>query len=65
MKAFLQACTINWVLALSACGGNTAAEGNSDGTKSAPIDIPINPLPLSERSGSGGIDDIRFDAHSD
>lgn len=46
MKAFLQACAVAWVLALPACGGS--AEGNTEATTA--INVPLNPLPLSERN---------------
>jgi hypothetical protein len=49
MKALLQACAITWVLALPACGGSASAEGNAT-APAAPIAVPINPLPLSERN---------------
>lgn len=48
MKAFLPACAIVWVVALSACGGS--AESNTDATPSTAINVPLNPLPLSERN---------------
>lgn len=48
MNAFFKLCTIAWVLALSACGGS--AEGNANTTPAAQVDVPINPLPLSERN---------------
>ena len=46
MKAFWQACAVAWVLALPACGGS--AEDNTEATTA--INVPLNPLPLSERN---------------
>jgi hypothetical protein len=49
MKALLQACAVAWVLALPACGGSASAEGNA-APPAAPVAVPLNPLPLSERN---------------
>ena len=48
MNAFLKACTIAWLAGLTACGGS--AEGNASATPTAQVDVPIHPLPLSERN---------------
>jgi hypothetical protein len=48
MKALLQACAVAWVLALPACGGS--AEGDTALAPPAVIDVPLNPLPPSERN---------------
>jgi len=50
MNAFLQTCAIAWVLVLHACGGSTHAEGPSSPPPAAQMDVPVNPLPLSERN---------------
>ncbi|WP_300712723.1 hypothetical protein [Limnohabitans sp.] len=51
MNAFLKVCAITWVtwvLGLSACGGS--AEDHATATPAAQVDVPIHPLPLSERN---------------
>lgn len=48
MKTFLLVCTIDSAMTLPACG--SSAEGNTADTASATVDVPVNPLPLSERN---------------
>jgi predicted small lipoprotein YifL len=48
MKSVFQAFTIAWVLVLSACG--SSGESEVSNTPAAQVDVPINPLPASERN---------------
>ena len=48
MAAFLKACSWAFFLTLTACGGS--AESSADAAPSAQADVPIHPLPLSERN---------------
>jgi len=50
MKNLYQTCAMAFVLVLSACGGSTSAEDNTTDSPASVTEVPINPLPLSERS---------------
>ena len=48
MTALLKICAMVLLSALSACGGS--AEGNTEAPPSVQTEVPVNPLPLTDRN---------------